>query len=56
MGIASLLLVYLFPSSAPQALSKWSSRFDLGLSTTVPVIQFEPRNIVFIEDLRGCLT
>jgi RNA-dependent RNA polymerase len=39
--------------SCSQALSKWSSRFDLGLSTTVPVVQFEPRNIMFIEDIRG---
>lgn len=29
---------------------KWTTRFDLGLSTTVPALQFEPENIHFIKD------
>ncbi|EMD32601.1 hypothetical protein CERSUDRAFT_126709 [Gelatoporia subvermispora B] len=33
-----------------QATSKWITRFDLGFSTTVPVIQFSPDNIFYIED------
>jgi RNA-dependent RNA polymerase len=36
-------------------LSKWTTRFDLGLSTTVPVLEFEPENIKFIPDIRGCI-
>ncbi|KAI0005558.1 RNA dependent RNA polymerase-domain-containing protein [Russula compacta] len=33
-----------------QPMSKWSTRFELGLSKTVPIIQFEPGNINFILD------
>ena len=36
-------------------MSKWATRFDLGLSTTVPVLEFEPGNINFIPDIRGCI-
>ncbi|KAF9236846.1 RNA dependent RNA polymerase-domain-containing protein [Melanogaster broomeanus] len=37
-----------FNSSQP--ISKWSTRWALGLSTSVPTIEFEARNIFFIED------
>ncbi|KDQ62864.1 hypothetical protein JAAARDRAFT_53096 [Jaapia argillacea MUCL 33604] len=33
-----------------QPISKWSARLALGLSTSVPVLQFLPENIYFIED------
>ncbi|KAI9513086.1 RNA dependent RNA polymerase-domain-containing protein [Russula earlei] len=36
-----------------QPLSKWSTRFDLGLSTTIPILQFEPRNIAFEPDIEA---
>jgi len=32
-------------------MNKWLSRFDLGLSTSVPVLRFEPENIEFIPDI-----
>ena len=32
-------------------MNKWFSRFDLGLSTSVPVLRFEPENIEFIPDI-----
>ncbi|KAI0082129.1 hypothetical protein K474DRAFT_1655468 [Panus rudis PR-1116 ss-1] len=33
-----------------QNVSKWVARFDLGLSTSVPVLRFEPGNIFLIDD------
>ncbi|THH01293.1 hypothetical protein EW026_g1385 [Hermanssonia centrifuga] len=36
--------------NAKQKVSKWVSRFDLGLSTSVPAIKFEPENITRIGD------
>ncbi|KAJ3558083.1 hypothetical protein NM688_g1122 [Phlebia brevispora] len=33
-----------------QEVSKYTSRFDLGLSTSVPVLQFLPENIAIIPD------
>jgi hypothetical protein len=33
-----------------QAASKWVTRFDLGLSTSVPACEFKPENIAYIED------
>ena len=32
-------------------MNKWFARFDLGLSTSVPVLRFEPGNIEFFEDI-----
>ncbi|VDB86203.1 unnamed protein product [Peniophora sp. CBMAI 1063] len=34
-----------------QALSKWATRFDLGLSTSIPVLEFDEENIDYIEDV-----
>ncbi|THH18623.1 hypothetical protein EW146_g2394 [Bondarzewia mesenterica] len=34
-----------------QPISKWAARFDLGLSTSTPVLQFSPENIIFIPDI-----
>jgi hypothetical protein len=34
-----------------QALSKYVTRYALGLSTSVPVLEFEERNIFFIDDI-----
>lgn len=34
-----------------QPMNKWLARFDLGLSTSVPVLRFEPKNIEFISDI-----
>ena len=31
-------------------MQKWAARFDLGLSPSVPVVEFEPCNIIFIDD------
>ncbi|KAH8094650.1 RNA dependent RNA polymerase-domain-containing protein [Cristinia sonorae] len=33
-----------------QSVNKWIARFDLGLSTSVPVLKFEAENIHFLED------
>ncbi|KAG2107049.1 RNA dependent RNA polymerase-domain-containing protein [Suillus discolor] len=33
-----------------QPISKWSTRWALGLSTSVPTIEFSPENIIFIAD------
>ncbi|KAG2116227.1 RNA dependent RNA polymerase-domain-containing protein [Suillus cothurnatus] len=33
-----------------QPISKWSTRWALGLSTSVPTIEFSPENIFFISD------
>ncbi|OCH92984.1 hypothetical protein OBBRIDRAFT_863326 [Obba rivulosa] len=33
-----------------QSVSKWITRFDLGFSTTVPVLQFDPSKIHYIRD------
>ncbi|KAH9176853.1 RNA dependent RNA polymerase-domain-containing protein [Lactarius sanguifluus] len=38
-----------------QPMGKWLARFDLGLSTSVPVLRFEPENIQFIPDIEGKL-
>ena len=40
-----------FLTSLLQPMGKWLARFDLGLSTSVPVLLFEPKNIEFIEDI-----
>ncbi|KAI9445364.1 RNA dependent RNA polymerase-domain-containing protein [Lactarius indigo] len=36
-----------------QPMGKWLARFDLGLSTSVPVLRFEPENIQFIPDIEA---
>ncbi|KAH7920937.1 hypothetical protein BV22DRAFT_765729 [Leucogyrophana mollusca] len=36
--------------NAKQPISKWSTRWALGLSTSVPTVEFLPENIYFIED------
>lgn len=36
-----------------QPMGKWLARFDLGLSTSVPVLRFEPHNIQFIPDIEA---
>ncbi|KAJ3566178.1 hypothetical protein NP233_g7159 [Leucocoprinus birnbaumii] len=36
-----------------QALSKYVTRFALGLSTTVPVLEFDERNMFLIDDIYG---
>ncbi|KAI0307660.1 RNA dependent RNA polymerase-domain-containing protein [Multifurca ochricompacta] len=36
-----------------QPFNKWSTRFDLGLSASVPVLEFEPQNINFIPDIEA---
>ncbi|TFY58923.1 hypothetical protein EVG20_g7977, partial [Dentipellis fragilis] len=36
--------------NSKQPISKWVTRFDLGFSTSIPVLQFAPANIFFIED------
>ena len=33
-----------------QAMQKWAARFDLGLSPSVPVVEFKPQNITLIDD------
>ena len=33
-----------------QAVSKWSTRFDLGLSVSVPALFFERSNMYYIAD------
>ncbi|KAF8910164.1 RNA dependent RNA polymerase-domain-containing protein [Gymnopilus junonius] len=33
-----------------QVISKWSTRFVLGLSNSVPALEFEEKNIFFIDD------
>ncbi|KAF7790007.1 hypothetical protein EIP86_000955 [Pleurotus ostreatoroseus] len=38
------------PLNSKQEVSKWTSRFDLGLSTSVPALQFSPENIFLIPD------
>ncbi|KAF8273854.1 RNA dependent RNA polymerase-domain-containing protein [Lactarius quietus] len=40
-------------SNMNQPMKKWFSRFDLGLSTSVPVLRFEPDNIKFISDIEA---
>ncbi|KAG2141030.1 RNA dependent RNA polymerase-domain-containing protein [Suillus clintonianus] len=36
--------------NSTQPISKWSTRWALGLSTSVPTIEFSPENIIFICD------
>ncbi|KAG2122046.1 RNA dependent RNA polymerase-domain-containing protein [Suillus cothurnatus] len=36
--------------NSKQPISKWSTRWALGLSTSVPTIKFAPENIFFIDD------
>ncbi|KAG1840300.1 RNA dependent RNA polymerase-domain-containing protein [Suillus subalutaceus] len=36
--------------NSKQPISKWSTRWALGLSTSVPTIEFPPENIFFISD------
>ena len=55
-GMVTALLTCAFLDLFLQPLSKWATRFDLGLSTTVPVLEFEPGNISFIPDICGCMT
>ena len=33
-----------------QPISKWITRFDLGLSPSIPAVEFDPRNIEFVHD------
>ncbi|KAG1749807.1 RNA dependent RNA polymerase-domain-containing protein [Suillus paluster] len=42
--------------NAKQPISKWSTRMGLGISTSVPTIEFSPENICFIDDQHavGC--
>ncbi|KAH7886339.1 RNA dependent RNA polymerase-domain-containing protein [Phlebopus sp. FC_14] len=37
-------------ANSTQPISKWSTRWALGLSTSVPTLEFEPDNIFFIID------
>lgn len=39
-----------FKLNSHQPISKWSARWALGLSTSVPTIAFEEENICFIDD------
>jgi hypothetical protein len=32
-------------------MSKWSTRWALGLSTSVPVIEFEGKNMFLVDDI-----
>ncbi|KAI0033844.1 RNA dependent RNA polymerase-domain-containing protein [Vararia minispora EC-137] len=43
--------------NSSQPISKWVTRFDLGTSTSVPVLEFMPENIFFIDDIvaDGCI-
>ncbi|KAI0341433.1 hypothetical protein BDW22DRAFT_303425 [Trametopsis cervina] len=34
-----------------QKVNKWAARFDLGLSTSIPILQLEPEDISIIDDL-----
>ena len=34
----------------PQTLTKYAARYDLGLSTSIPALRFEPKNIIFLHD------
>ncbi|CAA7264868.1 unnamed protein product [Cyclocybe aegerita] len=36
-----------------QVISKWATRFALGLSNSVPVLEFEEENIFFIDDIHA---
>ncbi|KAJ3509083.1 hypothetical protein NLJ89_g5408 [Agrocybe chaxingu] len=36
-----------------QVISKWATRFALGLSNSVPVLEFEEENIFFINDIHA---
>ncbi|KIJ13767.1 hypothetical protein PAXINDRAFT_135617 [Paxillus involutus ATCC 200175] len=36
--------------NSKQPISKWSTRWALGLSTSVPTLEFDANNIFFIED------
>ncbi|KAF5385050.1 hypothetical protein D9615_001000 [Tricholomella constricta] len=38
-------------ANADQPISKWSTRFSLAFSTSVPAIEFKEDNIFFIDDL-----
>lgn len=38
-----------------QPVAKWATRFDLGLSTSVPVLRFAPGSIAMEDDKRECL-
>lgn len=33
-----------------QPISKWITRFDLGLSPSLPVVEFDPSNVEFVRD------
>lgn len=33
-----------------QPVSKWITRFDLGLSPSIPAVEFDPRNVEFVRD------
>ncbi|KAI0684509.1 RNA dependent RNA polymerase-domain-containing protein [Cytidiella melzeri] len=37
--------------NSQQKISKWTTRFDLALSTSVPILQFKPENICIIDDV-----
>ncbi|KAF9225222.1 hypothetical protein BS17DRAFT_794858 [Gyrodon lividus] len=43
-----------FHLNSNQPISKWSTRWALGLSTSVPTLEFGADNIIFIED--ECVT
>ena len=34
-----------------QPISKWATRFDLGLSTSIPVLEFAADDVDYIEDI-----
>ncbi|KAI0088874.1 RNA dependent RNA polymerase-domain-containing protein [Irpex rosettiformis] len=34
-----------------QKINKWTTRFDLGLSTSIPILEFKPENMTIIDDL-----
>ncbi|KAI0095023.1 RNA dependent RNA polymerase-domain-containing protein [Irpex rosettiformis] len=34
-----------------QPVAKWATRFDLGLSTSVPVLKIAPENIIMMKDI-----
>ncbi|OAX39662.1 hypothetical protein K503DRAFT_716030 [Rhizopogon vinicolor AM-OR11-026] len=36
--------------NSKQPISKWSTRWALGLSTSIPTVEFSPENIFFIDD------
>ncbi|KAF8320916.1 hypothetical protein DL93DRAFT_2224612 [Clavulina sp. PMI_390] len=36
-----------------QTISKWSARFSLGFSRSIPACRFDPRNILEMQDIRN---